>query len=148
MQDNKRIWYFHNLLSYNCPYVSPINIIWELVQNQKHKNEIDNQNQRHFNLIIDLNQRIITLLRITKMDIYRSSNYICWLTGWTFLVLKLEMVQQDIKLFWVSLKVSCNCLYFTDDEMKDELAGSTALCVLLKSDRIFCVSIDVHGSLS
>lgn len=35
---------------------------------------------------------------------------------------------------------SLNFLYFVDEAMKDELAGTTAVTVLLKNNKLYCVS--------
>ncbi len=31
-------------------------------------------------------------------------------------------------------------MYLKDDDMKEELAGTTAICVLIKDKKIYCVS--------
>ena len=34
---------------------------------------------------------------------------------------------------------------FSDEEYKDELSGSTAVCVFVKNKRLYCVSIIMYG---
>ena len=41
----------------------------------------------------------------------------------------------------VDKPVYCGVFPFLDDSLKDELAGSTAICCLIKNNKIFCVSI-------
>ncbi len=35
----------------------------------------------------------------------------------------------------------CDVLFFADEEMKDELAGSTANIVIIKDSRAYCVGL-------
>jgi len=35
---------------------------------------------------------------------------------------------------------ACVCVFFTDDDIKDDLAGTTANVVLVKNNKIYCVS--------
>ena len=76
---------------------------------------------------------MIDVMMLVYRQLYPSSKH--WIVG-------LEWLENVFAIAVSSMDMQYErCLLFVlDDEMKDELAGSTAVTVLLKDNKIYCVS--------